>query len=264
MWYSCVGHRGKNQQGKGGGCSSFKGRVVPNDFGVFARYHTSTGVFNPKLVRKCVCVQLARLDPRHAGPTGRWRTEFRVSPPGLLSLENTKTRKNTPVGDFTLKKTLHSAPSFNWIYICTKGTKGDVVQPGHIQKTQEESSIHLSSGDERTPRRLTPKAETLFFWLRKKRTPLRTQLWTGVLVFLQPTNRAMLSSVLAPSLHRGVPVAVTRSAPLLASLPYSTSSDGTDSAAKDNKPGPVPFVSSRGLATGSGAAKRARTRPWPS
>ena len=65
----------------------------------------------------------------------------------------------------------------------------------------------------------------------------------------------MLSSVLAPSLHRGVPVAVTRSAPLLASLPYSTSSDGTDSAAKDNKPGPVPFVSSRGLATGSGAAK---------
>ena len=129
MWYSCVGHRGQKPTGQGWWLfffvSSGSGR---NDFGVFARYHTSAaaagGVFNPKLVSKCVCVQLARLDPRHAGPTGRWRTEFRVSPPGSFPSKTRKHRKNTPVGDFTLKKTLHSAPSFNWIYIYVRGNQG--------------------------------------------------------------------------------------------------------------------------------------------
>lgn len=112
------------------------GRVVPNDFGVFARYHTSTGVFNPKLVRKCVSSWLAwilvTLGRRAAG-----ELNSASAPRAPFPRKHENTKKHSSGGLYTQKNTPFGPILQLDIYICTKGTKGDVVQPGHIQKTQE-------------------------------------------------------------------------------------------------------------------------------
>ena len=117
------------------------GRVVPNDFGVFARYHTSTGVFNPKLVRKCVSSWLAwilvTLGRRAAG-----ELNSASAPRAPFPRKHENTEKTLQWGTLHSKKhSIRPHPSIGYIHMY-EGTKGDVVQPGHIQKTQEESSIH--------------------------------------------------------------------------------------------------------------------------
>ena len=122
LWYSCVGHRGKNQQGKGGGCSSL-GQVVPNDFGVFARYHTSTGVFNPKLVRKCVSSWLAwilvTLGRRAAG-----ELNSASAPRAPFPRKHENTKKHSSGGLYTQKNTPFGPILQLDIYIYVRGNQG--------------------------------------------------------------------------------------------------------------------------------------------